>query len=425
MRITGTYNNYQNLSTLLSPLGGGQVPGDLVSQTFLSAMTTLQTKTDIQMFSKNSAAALLQLYGSSSDLASSAAKLTPDDPSSVFNDRTAVSSDTSVLTASAYSALLSTTGAAEAAYSIDVASLAQAQKNIGSELIATDASTVAAGTHSFDIGIDGVIHQVSIDVAEGDTNEVVLQKMADAINALEIGVSATVEAGTTEGTDRLAIEANATGAANAFTISDVTGNAVATAGAGTVSLAAQDASYTVDGSSQTSSSNTILLDNGMVTATLKGTGSADLTVAPDKTKVQSAVSDLISGINGFIDTLNKNSTYIKDDVPYTIKTYIKEHVLALETIGITQGADGKLMVDSVKLAAAASQNMTGIESAFAGLDGLAVQMKNYASRITADTPLNYAKEAGIVNTDFAGYLSGVSTAMYEQILLGSLYNTYI
>ena len=116
MRITGTYNNYQNLSTLLSPLGGGQVPGDLVSQTFLSAMTTLQTKTDIQMFSKNSAAALLQLYGSSSDLASSAAKLTPDDPSSVFNDRTAVSSDTSVLTASAYSALLSTTGAAEAAY---------------------------------------------------------------------------------------------------------------------------------------------------------------------------------------------------------------------------------------------------------------------------------------------------------------------
>jgi len=148
-------------------------------------------------------------------------------------------------------------------------------------------------------------------------------------------------------------------------------------------------------------------------------------VAPDKTKVQSAVSGLISGINGFIDSLNKNSTYIKDEVLSTINTYISDHKMALEAIGITQGADGKLTVDSVKLAAAASQNMTGIESAFAGLDGLAVQMKTYASRITADTPLNYAKEAGIVNTDFAGYLSGVSSAMYEQILLGSLYNTYI
>ncbi len=143
MRITGTYNNYQNLSTLLSPLSGGKAPEDLVSQTFLSAMTTLQTKTDIQMFSKNSAAALLQLYSSSSDLATRAAKLTLDNPSSVFNNRTAVSSNATVLTASAYSALSPTTGAAKATYSINVASLAQAQKNIGSELAATDPSTVS------------------------------------------------------------------------------------------------------------------------------------------------------------------------------------------------------------------------------------------------------------------------------------------
>ncbi len=425
MRITGTYSNYQYLSHILSPLSSGKVPEDFVSQTFLSALTTLRNKTDIQLFSKNSAAALLQLYSSSSDLAHQAAKLTPNDPSSVFNDRTAISSDTKVLTASAYSALSSKTGAAEATYSIDVASLAQAQQNIGSEFMATDPGIVGTGTHSFDIAINGVTYQISIDVETGDTNEAVFQKMAAAINTLGIGIIATVDPGTTAGTHRLAIEANATGAANAFTISDVTGNAVATTGVGAVSLAAQDASYAVDGISYTSSSNTTLLDNGMVTVNLKGPGSADLTVAPDKTKVLSAVSGLISGINGFVNSLIKNSTYIKDGVLSAINLYISDHKIALETIGIAQGADGKLTVDSVKFTTAVSQNMTGIKSALAGLDGLAIQMKNCASRITADSPINYAKEAGVANADFVGYLSGNSSAMYEQILLGSLYNIYI
>jgi len=425
MRITGTYNNYLYLSNLLAPFSGGKAPADLVSQTFLSAMTTYQQKTDLQLFSKNSSSALLQLYGGAADLAGKAAKLTQDDSSSVFNDRTAASSNVKVLTASAYNALSSSTGATEAAYSLSVTDLAQAQKNAGSELTAADASAAGEGTHTFEIVINGKTHQVSIEIAAGDTNEALMQNMATAINALALGVTAAVESGAAEGTHRLVLEAGATGAANAFTLSDATGSAVASTGVGTVSQAAQDASYTVNGTAYNSSSNTILLDSGMVTVNLKGTGSATLTVAPDEAKAQDAVSGFISGINSFIDTLNRNSLYLKDEVLSTITSYLSNHKTALEAIGITQGADGKLTIDSAKLSADINEDMAGIEKAFAGMDGLAVQMKNYTSRIATEPPINYAKETGTVIKDFSDYFSGTSSAMYEQLLLGSLYNGYI
>lgn len=64
-------------------------------------------------FSKESAAAINQLGNMVSDLSSKAKKLTLTDMHSVFNDRSAISSDSNVLTASAYDALSQNTGAAE------------------------------------------------------------------------------------------------------------------------------------------------------------------------------------------------------------------------------------------------------------------------------------------------------------------------
>ena len=107
--------------------------------------------------SEESNAALTELYDKISDLATKAQTLTLSDINSVFNDRTAKSSDVNVLTATAFDAFSQESGATEAAYAITVTQLAQAQENIGFELNAADISVVNEGTNTFNININGDI----------------------------------------------------------------------------------------------------------------------------------------------------------------------------------------------------------------------------------------------------------------------------
>lgn len=424
MQITGSYRNYLTVTTLLAPLGV-KSSGDLVMQVFSSAVKNLQNRIDQQIFSKDSEAALKQLYGDVSDLASKAKKLTLTDLDSVFNDRTPTSSDTNVLTATATDAFSQNPGAAEATYEISVAQLAQAQENTGLELNATDTGLVGEGTNTFNINVGGQDYELSIDLVQGDTNEDVLGKMAQAINDAGIGLAAEVRSGSEVGTKKLAVSSNDTGVSAGFTISDLSGNAVTATGAATVSTAAQDAAYEVDGVGYTATTNSIDLDEGKVTVNLQGVGESVLTVAPDETKVRSAITDMVSEVNALIGSLGKNSDYIKDEVLSTIYSFIDDHEKQLEAFGITLGEDGKLEVDTNQLATAAGQDMAGIKEAFGGFDGLAVQMENYASRVATDSPLNYAKEAESLSMGFTDLLYSSSASMMQQILQGSMLNSYL
>ena len=69
--------------------------------------------------------------------------------------------------------------------------------------------------------------------------------------------------------------------------------------------------------------------------------------------------------------------------------------------------------------------LSGIKEVFGGSDGLAVEVNSYASHISTDSPLNYAKEAEDMSIEFADYLYSASAGMMTQILTGSLLNTYI
>jgi len=423
MQITGSYNNYLTMTSLLSPLGVSSA-SELVMDVFTSALGNLQDQIDEQSFSEESQEALSQLYSDVSSLAAKAKKLTRDDYTSVFYDRTATSSDTGVVTAEAADAFSADSGATEATYSVTVTQVAEAQENNGLDLDADAASLVDTGTSTFAVTVGGEEHELSVAVEEGDTNEEVLQKIADAINDADIGVSAAVTDGSEEGTVKLTVTADETGAANVFSIADVSGNVVAATGAAAVSTAAQDAAYSVDGVDATSSSNTVYLDDGMVTATLQGTGEADLTVAPDGEEVQDAVTGLVSGLNSLIGNLEENSDYIKDEVLATVTSFIEYHEDELASIGITLGDDGTLVVDEGLLAEAVSEDPEAIEELFGGFDGLAVQVSNYASQIATHSPLNYATEAEDISTEFADYIYNASADLLQESLLGSLLNTF-
>lgn len=411
------------MTNLLSPLGV-RGSGDLVMQVFMSSMGNLEDKINQQIFSKESNTALKQLYNEVSNLANQAEKLTLTDYNSVFNDRTATSSDPNVLTAAAFDAFSTDSGAAEATYNISVSRLAVAQENTGLELNAADPSVVNLGITTFNININGQDHELSIEVVEGETNEAVLQKMAAAINDASIGVTAQITAGSTEGTQQLVVTADQTGMAGSFTVSDVSCNAMGATGADTASTAAQDAMYTVNGTDYASQTDTIYLDDGLVTVNLTGVGESILTVGPDQNEVKNAITAFVSEVNSFIDFLESNSDYIKDEVLSSINSFITDHETEMESFGITQGEDGNLVIDADKLTTAVSDNLSNIKDAFSGLDGLAVQMKSYASRMVTDSPLNYAKEAEGMTTDFADYLYGTSATMLEAIVQGMLLNTF-
>lgn len=421
MQITGSYNNYLILSNLLAPLGVKN-SGNLIMGVFTSSMNNLQNKIDNQIFSKESAVAINQLGNMVSGLSSKAKKLTLTDMHSVFNDRSAISSDSNVLTASAYDVLSPDTGAEEATYNISVAQIAQNQENIGLELNKADASGVNLGTNTYNINVNGQDYELSIEVMDGDTNEAVLQKMATAVNEAGIGVTAKVVAGSGAETQQLVISSDNTGLAAAFSVSDISGNAVAATAVEIVSTEAQDAQYTIDGTGYTSGSNTISLDDGMVTVNLKGVGESTLEIAPDANTVKNTISALVSEINALVGFLESNSDYIKDEVLSSVNTYIDDHHSKLETFGITLGDDGKLGIDNTKLMEAIDQNPAGIKETFAGFDGLAVQFNNYASRITTDNPFNYAKEADNMDLYFMGQTYSLSAATSKNLLEGTLLN---
>lgn len=424
MQVSGSYSNYLTITNLLAPLGV-KASGDLVMQVFASAVGNLQDKIDEQIFTEDSQAALNQLYSDVSDLAAKAKKLTLDDYNSVFNDRTASSSDVNVLTAAAMDAFSADSGATEATYDISVTQLAQTQENTGLELDKDASSVVDIGTNTFNVNIEGQDHELSVTIEEGDTNEEALQKIALSINEANIGVSAEVIDGSEEGTGKLTLTSNDTGEENSFTISDISGNTITATSADSVSNAAQNAEYNVDGIDNTSNSNTIYLDEGLVTVSLKGVGESVLEVAPDEAKVKNAITDLVSELNSFIDHLGENSDYIKDEVLSSVNSFIKDNKAGLESIGITQDENGKLEIDDDQLSAAVSQNMDNIKDVLSGFDGLAVQTNNYASRVSTDSPLNYAKESENISMEFTDYIYGASTGMLQQALTGSLVNTFI
>ncbi|HUV49470.1 MAG TPA: flagellar filament capping protein FliD [Anaerolineae bacterium] len=423
MQITGSYSNYLTMTNLLAPMGV-KGSGDLVMQVFVSAVGNLQDKIDAQIFTKDSQAALNQIYSDVSDLTAKAKKLTLDDYNSVFNDRTASSSNAGVLTATAINAFSANSGATEATYDISVAQIAQAQENKGLALDKDTSSVVDVGTDTFNVNIEGQDHELSVTVAEGDTNEEALQKIAFSINESNIGVSAKVIDGSEEGTRKLTLTSNNTGAGNSFTISDISGTAIAKTGAANVSSTARNAEYSVNGIGNTSTSNTIYLDEGMVTANLKGEGESILKISPDEDNVKNAITDLVSELNSFIDNLGKNSNYIKDEVLSSVNSFIKDNKTGLESIGITQGENGNLEIDDDQLSEAADQDKDNIKNLFGGLDGLAVQVNSYASGISTDSPLNYAKEAENISKEFADYIYGASAGMLQQALTGSLLNTF-
>jgi flagellar hook-associated protein 2 len=401
---------------LSSPgIGSGLDVNGLVSQLMaleqrpLSLLNTKEAKLQAQLSAYGS------LKGALSSFQSAVAALaTP----ARFTAVKASVADKTVMTASAAST------ASPGSYSIELQTLAQAQKLKSEAFATTDASigsgtlTIQFGTYSggsFTLNPDKSARTITL--ASGQSS---LAGVRDAINAADAGVRASI---INDGSgNRLVIASEDAGLANALkiSVSDDDGNDIDNSGlsrlvydastGGTANLsetvAAQNATLIIDGIAVSKSSNTISdAIEGVTLSLLEEGGTTALTVARDVAGTQAAVESFVKAYNDLYKTLtdlskydaaNKQASILTGDATVrsvqgqlrgifnTTLSTAGGGLTALADIGVTFQTDGTLKLDSSKLTTALNDGAKDVSTLFAAVGKPTDSLVSFVSS-TADT----------------------------------------
>lgn len=355
----------------------------------------------------------------------SVSALTSSRMGSVFNLKTPVSSNDDAvsvkLDAKSNASLFK-------AADVKVSQIALAQKNESKSLSST-AKSAASGEYKFSLDMNGKAHTFTINVTEKDTNQSVLQKMADIVNAKNPGVKAVVVDNAADKTSKLQIEAKATGAKDAvFTLSDVSspsgsGGLVALTGADNIAQQAQNALYTINGKEKTQASNEIDLGYGVKATLKKATeSSVRISVGVDAAAVKKGVTDFVESYNSLaINSLENGFSKIG----YSLISLAKSNSRALSAVGIEVGSSGALLIDSEKLDKAIVDGSAKRLFQSRGNYGFASKLESAASAF-AGNPMRYSDlGAQLQLYSKQNSLENMYNAMYGAMFSGQLFNYMI
>lgn len=374
-------------------------------------LTLLQKK---QSSYQSKISALGTLQSSLAALQTAAAALTPSSTQTAldkFSSYSASVADSTIASASA------TKGAVAGTYSLEVSSLASAQRLVSPASAFTSASTalnIDAGTLKIEFGkltpattnpvaaasyTPDATRELNISIAAGAS----LNDIRDAINAKNGGVSATIVTGTNgpqltltslqEGTSNVMQVSGLTGTDaanfNFNPLSPVAGSLSETAAGG---RSASDAAFMVNGIAGTSSTNAVtgVLD-GVTINLLKvtaGTAGTSTSVPTSITVSQNTTSGLTSALQAFVKAYNDaNSTMgglgtynattkiagalQGDSSLRTAQSQVRSLLFGavsndssayqrLADIGVSVAKDGTLSLDTAKLSTAISKDFSGV-----------------------------------------------------------------
>lgn len=333
---------------------------------------------------------------------------------------TATPSDASVLSASGGA------GAVPGTYVIEVTQLAQAQKLVTTGQ-ASDTTAIGSGVLTFDFGSTSGSSftgngQPSKSVTIGSNDS--LAGIRDAINAANIGISATIVNDGSGTPYRLALANAQTGAANSMkiTVTDVVGSTGLStllthdpAGSQqlTQTMAAQNATLTVDGIPISKASNSVSDVVQGVTLTLKKTNTASptaLTVARDTASVKNSVQAFVNGYNAMSQTLKNLSSYDLttkkgavlngDSLVRSIKSQLRSiatgvvangsgGLTRLNQIGVTMQTDGTLALDATQLQTAIDTQFDKLPALFAATGSASDAQLSFLSSTSATKAGSY------------------------------------
>ena len=325
---------------------------------------------------------------------------------SLFENRSATSSNTDVLSATAKKTALS------GSYNVAVQQLASSSK------VATaatkDFSATAAGTLTVSLG-DNDDSAVTVNIAAGAS----LVEMRDALNEQlkDKGISANIVNNPSTGTSQLVFSAKETGAGQDISVLGSGGNlaelsidGATKAGEGTAGYLEQatNAKFTIDGLKLESTSNTI--DDAIpdVSFTLKNSTEEgkplSVTVGQDNTGVKEHLQKFVDSYNELIKVTKglTNVTPVGEGKPpvtgglvgdSTVRNLLNgirtelsntagansEGVRILSDLGITTQQDGTLKIDDEKLNQVLDSDFDAIAQFVAGESGLMTRMEQRIS----------------------------------------------
>lgn len=364
------------------------------------------------------------VHTGAADLLNKAQKLTDATPSGLFQQKSITVDAEQTADDGAISATANQFATTGTTLDVEVSQLAKAQTNISDSFSGAGTTSIAPGSHTFEILKNGetVGQSYTVNVTGGDSNQTVLQATADAINARD-GYTATVEdLGT--GSYRLKVTSDDTGADNSFTINDLSGglagglNLTSTASVTTSSAtggvlqASQDALFTVNGVAQQNDTNSPVIQNGTVTLTFNRTttDNVQLTVGADSSGLQTAIEDFVDAHNTQLDNLNASTSINSAISANQIRSAAYLNESKLEDIGVSVDAGGKLTIDKDKLKTATESDVTSVQQAFTGLSGIAT-LDAASATTTLSTPILFGSQ----NALFGG-----SNLLSNQFSLNSL-----
>lgn len=352
--------------------------------------------------------ARISAYGSlKSALSSFRSSLSNANNAASFQSFSATSSDSASVTASAVGS------ATPATYNVEVQALAESQKLasgafedrltvVGQGELNFRFGTYDSGGNTFTGKTGSSITTVTID----STNNT-LAGVADAVNAADFGVRASIiDDGSGQ---RLVFSVDDTGATNSLEIIvtndgdadnldnaglsqlafDPTAAGVGTGRNLTETAAASDARITIDGLTVTRPSNTFggALEGVTLQANAISTGPAAVSVDRDLGAASSAVSNFVAGYNSLVSTFDDLAGFDADTgdagllIGDTLLRSVENRVRAAATsvpqglenasfraladVGITTGEDGTLNLDNAKLQTALDADPDAVARLFA------------------------------------------------------------
>ncbi|MCL1828183.1 MAG: hypothetical protein FWG32_01670 [Oscillospiraceae bacterium] len=395
MYVGTHYNSYYN--TLFGNAGsvyGGSGAGK-ISNPYLNSLVNSGSGSLFGgkgLFNYNSVSStglqyVFDLKEGASGLSSSISSLSSG---AAFRKTAAVSSDKEAMTVTGGESKYSFSSISPS--SVEIKQIAEGQKNTGNSLAAGD-KTSLSGKQQFSIETDGRSYTLSVDIKESDTNKDVQQKMADAINKANIGVTASVETNDKDKTSALSISAKSTGdnAKSKFSIKDVVGSAVAETGADKTTQAAQNAVYKVNGGAeQVSQSNTVSLSGG-VTATLKKAGGDPVTISrgTDSAYAEKQVNEFVNNYNKLYGATLNNSNDPKAQRLFTsLVNTSKTYASKLADAGIEFDSNGYMKINEEQFKKAAENG--NLEKFFTENNNKNYGFTNQISRISRQVQTNTA-----------------------------------
>lgn len=255
-------------------------------------------------------------------------------------------------------------------FEIVINKLATPQVNTGNYL-RNNAISFVPGSYSFDLNTNSSAYEFQFNVSPGETNQAVQTKLANLINGSNLGIYAEVLENEL-GSSALSLTSKQTGLApeESYLFSIEPGpdtdsmNAMSLLGINKITHPAENSDFLLNGTPQTSLSNTFTINNAFELTLKKANTVENPTVISFKTNTDAIADNIQTLLDAYNDALKTASKYSEENSGHghrlmrELISTVSERYDALSAIGIQADNNRMLSIDRQVLADALTPERT-------------------------------------------------------------------